>query len=1049
MNTCSVDFDSEIVIIPDGVEMIDYDFISKFKNLKKIILPNTLKYIDNETFKNCTTLEEISIPDSIEQIGYEAFSGCSSLKKINLPNKYFYIQPYAFKDCTSLIEFTLPSEIKYLEEEIFYGCTNLKKLNCSQEIEHIEPYALYNCKNLRGFQISKTTKFIGEFAMYGCDSIEKIIIPACTEKIEVGAFSMMPSLRTIMVDRQNKKYLSTTHSSLLIDKENQTILQYAIANDEEEVVLSMLFYDPIQLENENIDIDEEDLDIYTSIESISDYAFAGAKSIKTIHIFLSLEHIGNNTFASCDNLEELIVHCKDQFGKIFLVRTPLANTNDEITHMPFKKINIGYGVRVIGAGNEYLFKNVEEIQLPVGLKEIHYNAFKLNKKLKRVIISGTIETICPNVFNDGVKLSFPTFAPDVNSEDFCFMTTLDRNVFFNIIPREDINKYKEMKIKIILLNDGTYSITMDDFINFVVFKTKDGNNINQEKIDKLLENIKYGFYRGEVNYDLKELLPIDLSSLFNLYKAVIEGNLDNKALQDYLDSNETADRIESLTHEHIVDICFKKNKMENDSLKEILYDISFFPARTIDRICKNYTKALERLLRICLDNNVSSVLIDTDKLFTYCNLLEKYNIKDPYLFNPLFYLLDCWEDGELELFLSKYNKNIKHILINSEATNDDAKKLGYIINLLRCTGCFSDNPKISQRMQTFINEKIFSKDAKNRVAPNDIELFFSGITIRPNEDNDLEFGEFLVKNYDELYKLNNKYNGIIGIIHELFPKLKVRKTSNKGSQRQLKVTLEDCLDYLLISENNEANETYELEQFLNEYYSKNSALDISIKILNESKKAPRNIFTKVTYDIDNNPIYSYDESEDLKETIGSNIFTYEWLPKQSYENLILGKRCDCCSHVLGAGAGIMRASMIRDDCQNLVIRNKLGKIIGKMTLYVNKEKGYGVFNTAEINKEYRECKTLTEIYEAFKRACFAFINEYNKNNEIKLDTITIGEFRNALLYELGDEDCPSFEVPDYSKYEYLVKEENPEVGQHEGDCKNNQILVYSKERGMK
>jgi len=120
-----------------------------------------------------------------------------------------------------------------------------------------------------------------------------------------------------------------------------------------------------------------------------------------------------------------------------------------------------------------------------------------------------------------------------------------------------------------------------------------------------------------------------------------------------------------------------------------------------------------------------------------------------------------------------------------------------------------------------------------------------------------------------------------------------------------------------------------------------------------------------------------------------------------------------------------------------------------MTLYVNKEKGYGVFNTAEINKEYRECKTLTEIYEAFKRACFAFINEYNKNNEIKLDTITIGEFRNALLYELGDEDCPSFDVPDYSKYEYLVKEENPEVGQHEGDCKNNQILVYSKERGMK
>ena len=28
------------------------------------------------------------------------------------------------------------------------------------------------------------------------------------------------------------------------------------------------------------------------------------------------------------------------------------------------------------------------------------------------------------------------------------------------------------------------------------------------------------------------------------------------------------------------------------------------------------------------------------------------------------------------------------------------------------------------------------------------------------------------------------------------------------------------------------------------------------------------------------------------------------------------------SLVIGAGAGITRASMVRDDCQNLVIRNK-------------------------------------------------------------------------------------------------------------------------------
>lgn len=42
----------------------------------------------------------------------------------------------------------------------------------------------------------------------------------------------------------------------------------------------------------------------------------------------------------------------------------------------------------------------------------------------------------------------------------------------------------------------------------------------------------------------------------------------------------------------------------------------------------------------------------------------------------------------------------------------------------------------------------------------------------------------------------------------------------------------------------------------------------------------------------------------------------------------------------------MRASMILDNCQNLVIRNIEGEIIAKMTIYVNREQGYAVFNTA-------------------------------------------------------------------------------------------------------
>ena len=68
-----------------------------------------------------------------------------------------------------------------------------------------------------------------------------------------------------------------------------------------------------------------------------------------------------------------------------------------------------------------------------------------------------------------------------------------------------------------------------------------------------------------------------------------------------------------------------------------------------------------------------------------------------------------------------------------------------------------------------------------------------------------------------------------------------------------------------------------------------------------------------------------------------------------------------------------------------------------MTLYINKEEGYGVFNTIEINLNYRETEALEKIYNAFIRGINTFVNVYNENNpEYPLHTITVGQKRNVL-----------------------------------------------------
>ena len=214
-------------------------------------------------------------------------------------------------------------------------------------------------------------------------------------------------------------------------------------------------------------------------------------------------------------------------------------------------------------------------------------------------------------------------------------------------------------------------------------------------------------------------------------------------------------------------------------------------------------------------------------------------------------------------------------------------------------------------------------------------------------------------------------------------------------------------------------------------------------IVKQSQDAPRNIFSKINYNEDGNPIYSYDENENINEKNISG-FSYHWLPKQDYDNLILGKYCNCCAHILGAGAGIMRASMILDNCQNLVIRNNIGEIIAKMTIYVNREQGYGVFNTAEVNSKYRSESNINEIYEAFMRATNRFVDEYNKNNIIPISIVSIGEYRNVIKNNLGNEETRLLDTPNYSAYGYYA--DGQSVGTYDGDDKSKQLLVLKKQK---
>jgi len=989
---------------------------------KKIIIPEGTKQIDIEEFKNFENVEEIVLPNSIEVINMFAFSECKSLRIINLPSNLKLLEAYAFAGCESLEEITIPSSLKYLSAGVFRDCKKLKRLNIHNNINYIDEYALYNCESLDNFDIPSNVTYLGQMALMGCKKIKTIHIPAKLDTIEVGALALMDSLELIAVDENNEKYFTDDDETVLISKDG-IIIQYAINCDRQE------FLSGYYIENYGEDENHDPIEGYQMIYNIADYAFAGAKKLQKILLPSETESIGAKTFADCENLKELEVFFTP-FGKTLLF-TIFGNISEE-ADIPFEKIIIPEGVTTLCENISDIFKNAKEVVLPSTLEHIGKNVFSKSKYLTKLDIPKEIKTINPNTFENNILLNFPDLGI-VRGIDFNMLQTKTSNYYY-------IEKHDKDKIKLVSLNDGSYYIKIGDY---------DIIKVNKDEIIKMYDT----------SLVMKNNPDEFISHLYDLLH--INEESSNITLEIWTDKN-----LEKTFSKFVNDMDYVKIIAEHKistAIKEIINnsgisDKFLFPGimmrkmgqQDVKKILENYNNSISRFFRFCkIDKNqdYNNIIIDVDNLIEYSKLLEKYKKYDKFLYNPIFF--QKLSHKNFELLIKNFNKNIKHILQNSETLSDHyGNNLNDFITFCNALGVFSNDTVISQKLSTYINEKILSKSLPNgkenehRIVGNDIHTMFG--EIKPRDEIDYEFIVLFIENYDQLVELEKQSSGIIARIYNAFRDISKTSTSHRGSQRHLKVTLDKCLDYFLTKKfEGVTEENKDLATKIQSYYTESYALSIGEMIVKQSKNAPRNIFSKINYNKDGNPIYSYDENEDLYEKNTSG-FSYHWLPKQDYDNLILGKYCNCCAHILGAGAGIMRASMILDNCQNLVVKNIEREIIAKMTIYVNRQQGYAVFNTAEVNSKYHSESDLNEIYEAFMRGTNRFVDEYNKNNIIPIFIVTIGEYRNAIKYNLGNKETRLLDTPNYSTYGYYA--DGQSVGTYNGDAKNKQLLVLKRQK---
>ena len=112
------------------------------KNIREVIIPDTVENIGSYAFGYCYKLEKVNIPCSLRETGSGIFA-FTKIKEIELPKGMTEIHYYAFSDSESLEKVTLPDSIEEIGDYAFENCKDLKEVNVPDGLKIISSYAFY------------------------------------------------------------------------------------------------------------------------------------------------------------------------------------------------------------------------------------------------------------------------------------------------------------------------------------------------------------------------------------------------------------------------------------------------------------------------------------------------------------------------------------------------------------------------------------------------------------------------------------------------------------------------------------------------------------------------------------------------------------------------------------------------------------------------------------------------------------------------------------------------------------------------------------------
>ena len=436
------------IIIPDSIKIIKQNTFKNCSGLKKINIPDSVEKIEAKVFEGCSNLKEITISQLVTSIEKETFNYCVSLEKINLPDNLKYIEDSAFSNCNSLKNINLPESLNTLGESAFSYCTDLEEITIPKNIQRIGYNSFISCTSLSAVNIHNGLTSIGNNAFNDCSNLQRIVIPDSVNSIGIGAFMNCSSLKEIIMPKE------------LIGIEKST------------------FYNCSNLQTINLK---------ENIEKIEVQAFANCENLKNINIPAKTVNIGAYAFYGCKNLINMQI---DKNNKCYTFENGILytknkseivsciNNKDSIIRFPEYIKTIKEGAY---RGNNY----IEKIYLDNNIEKIESFAFANCNNLADIYIENKKEDI---LFSNGWNLNTYAYIHDSDCKHIVEQISQKDNNISTEIKCGDTHTFRvnsnTQNLKVRVISEGAFQNS--NKVSEIIYPNEDGIYV----IEGIKRNIK-------------------------------------------------------------------------------------------------------------------------------------------------------------------------------------------------------------------------------------------------------------------------------------------------------------------------------------------------------------------------------------------------------------------------------------------------------------------------------------------------------------------------------------------------------------------------------